>query len=193
MLEPQITACLSNCCNSITIDEVTGFYSENNTGGWNNSSTVFRDEAIDNDPYVVDATLTITYNGTLISTVDVTDVINDAIFPQYELYKYESESLQDGVYIFNLTITDSNEDEYETDYTLTVFCNVKCCIRKMQAKFAAELYKDYKSEAYENYILALSIFNSLKYVTECEGTDEFTKLLTKLQKICNQSKCGCGC
>jgi hypothetical protein len=40
------------------------------------------------------------------------------------------------------------------------------------------------------------MLQALKATAESLGTQEFTKLLNKLQKLCNQTSaggCGCGC
>jgi hypothetical protein len=63
----------------------------------------------------------------------------------------------------------------------------------MAAKVAQELCEDCDSQAYDDFLLADGILQALKAVAESKGAAEFTKLLTKLQKLCNQTTGGCGC
>jgi hypothetical protein len=66
----------------------------------------------------------------------------------------------------------------------------------MAAKVAAELCNDCESDAYNDFLIADGILQALKAVAESKGTAEFTKLLTKLQKLCGTTStggCGCGC
>jgi hypothetical protein len=191
-LEPILSGCLK-CCSKIVIEDITGFYnSTTNPTGWNDNSTLYRLSTLGN-PHVDEATLTIEFNDELVSTIDVTTTIQNATLPTYELYSYEPTSLQDGIYTFTLTIIDEEGDEIVTELIQTVYCNVECCIQKLAAKYAKELCKGCGYEDKDNYDLAFSLYRALGSVSECNGSEEFNKLLTKLQKICNQTKCGCGC
>ena len=194
---PTISACL-NGCTGITFNDTTGFYnSVTNIHGWNDGATLFK---IDNgQQYVIAATISISLNGGEATTINVLNKIQESIFPEFELYQYTpvdtggNFNLSDGYYTITYTITDSNNVVYTTDILFVVYCNVACCVSKMAANVAAELCNDCDSDAYNDFLIADGILQALKATAESLGTQEFTKLLTKLQKLCNQTTGGCGC
>ena len=198
---PTISACL-NGCTGITFNDTTGFYNNpNNLNGWNGATTIYRTD--DNSPYVISATISISLNGGAATTINVLNKIQEATFPEFELYQYipvdtnsGNFSLADGYYTITYTITDSEENVYTTDILFVVYCNVACCVANKAAAVAAELCNDCDSQAYEDFLLADGILQALKATAESLGTAEFTKLLNKLQKLCGTSTtggCGCGC
>jgi hypothetical protein len=198
-LIPTISACLGGCT-KITINDTTGFYNENNNpGGWNDTSTIWKNQ-IDGPKYVTAATISISLNGGEATTYNVLNVVQDSIYPTYTLYEYtpvdstgSTFNLQDGYYNITYTVVDNVENTYETEIEFVVYCNVACCVSKMAANVAAELCNDCDSDAYNDFLIADGILQALKATAESLGTQEFTKLLTKLQKLCNQTTDGCGC
>ena len=199
-LIPTISACLEGCT-TITIKDTTGFYNLNtNPYGWNGSN-VWRTD--DDTPYVDSATLSISFNGGTALEYNMLSTIQAAVLPDFTLYSYtpvdstgSTFTLQDGYYNITYTLVDSTEATYETEIEFVVFCNVACCVAKMAAKVAAELCNDCESDAYNDFLIADGILQALKAVAESKGTAEFTKLLTKLQKLCGTTStggCGCGC
>ena len=201
-LSPTISACL-NKCTGITIKDTTGFYNiTTNPSGWNANSTVHR--VGPSIPNIQSATLTFTLNSasTPFLTVNVTTIIQNAIFPTFDLYTYApadvfgNSTLADGSYTITYTIVDSNNITYTTDTILVVYCNVICCVSKLAAAVADEDCNPCDSEAFNNFVLADGILQSLNSVAECSGEAEFLKLLNKLQRLCGTSTtggCGCGC
>ena len=201
-LTPTISACL-NGCTGITIKDTTGFYNvTTNPGGWNASSTVYR--VGPSTPNVQSATITISLNSSItpLVTIDVTAAVQTAIFPIFDLYDYSpvdafsNPTLVDGSYTITYTIIDDSDVTYTTDTTVVIYCNVACCVSKKAAAVAAELCNDCDSQAYEDFLIADGILQSLKAVAECSGESEFLKLLNKLQRLCGTSTtggCGCGC
>jgi hypothetical protein len=195
-----ISACL-NGCTGITINDTTGFFnSDTNPYAWNNDTTVWRTDI--DDPYVTEATISISINGGEPTVVNVLPAVQAAVFPVFELYNYTpvdssgNSTLQDGYYNIIYTVTDSTEEVYQTEIEFVVYCNVACCVSKLAAKVAEELCNHCDSDAYNDFLIADGILQSLKAVAESLGTQEFTKLLTKLQRLCNQTSaggCGCGC
>ena len=199
-LIPTISACLEGCT-TITIKDTTGFYNlDTNPYGWNGSN-VWRTD--DDAPYVISATLSISFNGGTALEYNMLSTIQAAVLPDFTLYSYtpvdstgSTFTLQDGYYNITYTLVDSTEATYETEIEFVVFCNVACCVAKMAAKVAAELCNDCESDAYNDFLIADGILQALKAVAESKGTAEFTKLLTKLQKLCGTTStggCGCGC
>jgi hypothetical protein len=201
-LSPTISACL-NECTGITIKDTTGFYNvTTNPSGWNANSTVYR--VGPSVPNVQSATITITLNSspTPLVTINVATDIQNAIFPIFDLYTYApvdvfgNTTLADGSYTITYTIVDSNDITYTTDTIVVVYCNVTCCVSKKAVAVANELCNDCDSQAYEDFLIADGILQSLKAVAECSGEAEFLKLLNKLQRLCGTSTtggCGCGC
>ena len=195
---PTISACL-NGCTGITFNDTTGFYSSTNSYGWNN--TVWKTQA-GGDPYAIAATIDISYNGGTAISINVLNVVQDSLFPEFELYQYTPTNssgnfnLADGYYTITYTITDSNDKVYFTDTTLVVYCNVACCVANKAVLLADQLCDDCSSQPFEDFLLADGILQALKATAESLGTAEFTKLLNKLQKLCGTSTtggCGCGC
>jgi hypothetical protein len=201
-LTPTISACL-NGCTGITITDTTGFYNvTTNLGGWNANSTIYR--VGPNIPNVQSATLTITLNSssTPLETINVLLPVQNAIFPIFDLYTYApvdifgNTTLVDGSYTITYTITDNDGVIYITDTVLVVYCNVICCVEKLAVAAADGSCDPCDSEAFNNFVLADGILQSLKAVAECSGEAEFLKLLNKLQRLCGTSTtggCGCGC
>jgi hypothetical protein len=197
---PTISACL-NGCTGITFNDTTGFFNNpNNLNGWNDDLTLWKTNV--DSPYVTAATISISLNGGVATTVNVLNKIQASIFPEFELYQYTpvdtggNFNLADGYYTITYTITDSNNVVYATDILFVVYCNVACCVANKAAAVAAELCNDCDSQAYEDFLLADGILQALKATAESLGTAEFTKLLNKLQKLCGTSTtggCGCGC
>lgn len=199
---PTISACL-NGCTGITINDTTGFYNDpNNLYGWNDNDTLWKTNANDNTPYVIAATIDISLNGGTAVQYNVLNKIQESIFPEFELYQYSpvnstgtAFALSDGYYTITYTVTDSDNVVYIADTTFVVFCNVACCVSKLASKVADELCNNCDSEAYNDFLIADGMLQALKATAESLGTQEFTKLLNKLQKLCNQTtgNCGCGC
>ena len=196
---PTISACL-NGCTGITFNDTTGFYNNpNNLYGWNN--TVWKTQ-IGGDPYAITATIDISYNGGTPISINVLNVVQDSIFPEFELYQYTPTdssgnfNLADGYYTITYTITDSDNVTYSTDTTLVVYCNVACCVANKAVLLVDQSCDDCSSQPFEDFLLADGILQALKATAESLGTAEFTKLLNKLQKLCGTSTtggCGCGC
>jgi hypothetical protein len=201
-LSPTISACL-NECTGITIKDTTGFYNvTTNPNGWDDASTVYRTDS--DEPYVISATLAFTLNSSLTPflTVDVTTIIENSVFPTFDLHIYApadafgNSTLADGSYTITYTIVDSDDVTYTTDTILVVYCNVACCVSKLAVAVADQDCNPCDSEAFDNFVLADGILQALKPVAECSGEAEFLKLLNKLQKLCGTSTtggCGCGC
>ena len=196
---PTISACLVDCT-KIVITDTTGFYNvSSNPYGWNDNSTVWRNSL--NNPYITDANISISLNDQPVATLNVIGTIQSAVFPSFELIQYlplnsqGQYALQDGYYNIVYTLTDDNGNTYQNETQFMVYCNVACCVAKMAAKVAQELCQDCDSQAYDDFLLADGILQALKAVAESKGAAEFTKLLTKLQKLCTQTvgNCGCGC
>jgi len=195
-----LSACL-NGCTGITFNDTSGFYnSVTNPYGWNSNQTLWKTNANSNIPYVTAASISISFNGGVATTVNVLNKIQESVFPNFELYEYTpvgtdgNFNLADGYYTITYTIIDSNEIIYSTDTTIVVYCNVACCVAKKAA--AIELCDPCNTQSYEDFLLADGILQALKATAESLGTSEFTKLLNKLQKLCGQTTtggCGCGC
>jgi hypothetical protein len=200
---PTISACL-NGCTGITINDTTGFYnSSTNTNGWNDGSTLWK-TTLGGDPHVTAATISISLNGGAATPINVLNKVQESVFPEFELYQYtpvdstgSTFTLADGYYDIVYTITDDTGLTYTADTTFVVFCNVACCVSKLAARVADELCNNCDSEAYNDFLIADGMLQALKATAESLGTQEFTKLLNKLQKLCNQTSasggCGCGC
>jgi len=199
---PTISACL-NGCTGITINDTTGFYnSVTNIYGWNDGFTLWK-TALGGDPHVVAATISISLNGGAATPINVLNKVQESVFPEFQLYQYtpvdstvSTFTLADGYYDIVYTITDEAGLTYTTDTTFVVFCNVACCVSKLAARVADELCNNCDSEAYNDFLIADGMLQALKATAESLGTQEFTKLLNKLQKLCNQTSaggCGCGC
>jgi hypothetical protein len=198
-LIPSISACLVDC-RKITISDTTGFYNvSNNPGGWNDDLTVWKTNV--DTPYLQSATVSISLNGGEPTVITVTNVIQTSVYPEYTLYEYtpvnsnNESNLQDGYYNITYTVVDSNDNTYETEIEFVVYCNVACCVSKLAAAVANES-STCDSEAYDDFLTADGIYQALKAVAESKGTQEFYKLLTKLQRLCSSTPtggCGCGC
>lgn len=179
-------------CSSIVINNITGFYNaETNPGGFNspNLPTDFTGTAV----------LSIqTSNSSAVEEIDVKDVIANAIFPNYVLYTYSPENLEDGLYYFTLTLTDTETDtEYKTQLIIPVYCNVECCVNKKASKIAEELCNQpCNSTAKKEFDIIYTYYTSMCEVAEDLGEQDFLKILKQLKKLCGQytdKDCGCGC
>jgi hypothetical protein len=188
MFTPVITACLKGC-GQLHPSDITGLYdSVNNTTGWNSPNPDRTDETLV-------ATLNISYKNsanvvTNYAPITVTSTVANAQLSTINFAPVDI--LGDGVYSFLYTLV-INDVTYKAEVTTAVFCNAKCCIQKLAAKVAAGLCNTCENKAMEKYLTASSLYKALKDTSVCHGSKEFLGLLKQIEKICNQSGCGCGC
>lgn len=178
MLELKIESCRKKC-ESLTIKDITGFWSLTNEG-WGTPNP----EKSDVESSILKI---ITPSGSIIEE-DVTEIIQDSVFSSYKLF--EISELEDGVYSIELIINTESE-EFKTSITHRVYCNVECCVDKLSYEVSKDDCVPCNSSKTDKYLLAFTLLSALK--SECLSNEEFKKILARLKKICETGDCGCGC
>jgi hypothetical protein len=99
---------------------------------------------------------------------------------------------QDGYYIVDLILNGSNCPT-TVRATLYSFCEARCCVDKLWAKFKGNLDNKCDNKQMNTALEAEALFHLLKNAGSCMNQDSVKEILKKLQRICNLEKCNCKC
>lgn len=188
------SVCVGNACRSIFFSDITGLYSLNNIGGWNN---------IGGDPNILISSVTETHilitlpnNTTVINILNPVNIPNPDTAFEYEITASVINGgtyIADGLYQIEYTVTDGI-NTYTTGKSYFLFtCNIECCINKMFAKIATSSDCSCDSTIIKNAIYANALLNGLLANKDCGNLTNINLLLTKLNTICNFTNNDCGC
>jgi hypothetical protein len=178
MFQPKIKSCIKNC-KSLEIKDITGFYDEELNPGGYDLDGLFKES-------VTEAILIITTPDGQVYEEDVTDVLKDSVFSSYTIFEYLN--IKDGIYNIKLVIKTPTQD-YEVTIEPRIYCSVECCVDKIILELADNCCNPCNNDKLEKANLAFMLLQVLK--SECSSNSEFNKSLIKLQKICNETGCGC--
>lgn len=185
---PIISGCLKGC-GQLHLSDITGLYNPiSNEGGWNTPNPDRTDEtlvATINISYENSANVVTTFTPIIVTTEVAEATLSTIDFTPVDI-------IGDGVYTILYTI-EVGESTYQTELIMSVSCNVKCCVQKLAAKVAAGLCNTCENKAMEKFLTAGVLYKALKNISVCHGSKEFLGVLKQIERICNQSGCGCGC
>lgn len=193
MFQPFFTANINCCNNKLTVKDITSFYTENNTNGWNCPNISFND--------ISNAKIIVEYS-TSTDEYDVTNEIQGISNYQgfYEFDDITLTSYSDGVITISFVI-EANSSIYSNNIKILSLCNIRKCIDKLWVDLANASCNDKCNIM--NYIedaeLAESLYQALLSAGACYDENVINNLLNKLNKLCktnctnNTTNCGCGC
>ena len=184
---PGITleACIKEGCTIFQFTDTTGVYSVGNTGGYGSPNTL--------NTSITSATILITFPDASTQTVDVTTEINaPTIVGDIVFTDVTPTNLTDGIYSFLYTSTTATGTATYTLHKLFL-CNVRCCLDKLWKEVPNKMCAECETNAYiERVQLAESLYNSLVAMGGCYKLESITKVLTKLQSLCDFENCNCN-
>lgn len=190
-LQLNFNTCTLSGCSEIKFTELTGLYSDTNTGGWGSPNPQIGN--------IYFASIILTAPDSTIYTIDIFDAITTYYNNGFE-------------YIFNIPGLDNIVDgkwtiKYEivirkyiaenwvyTTYSKTkyflFFCNSECCVKQMLLDLDLEDCKcDSKDIKYSDYIKAWTFLEALKEAAKCGSVSLFTKLKKIVDKLCKNKDC----
>ena len=186
-LEISLGACLEGC-GSVPVKDITGFYNPaSNTVGWGFPNA----ERLD----ITSAILTLTFTnskGTVTTTeINVTTIVQDGLLSDIDLTTYEI--AEDGILDIYYVIVDLDEETYQTETSIGIFCNVECCVDKLALKAARTACNPCEKGTYPTtFDIASALLSALPKISVCLNRSDYFLTLKQLEKICG-SDCGCGC
>lgn len=171
----------TDCKQLLFVDE-TGNYSTTNPGGWGKPNI---EKA---DVETSEVVITMTDNTT--TTVNL--FTSPYLFPQTNssAYYISGTAFEDGIYKFEFTVSDGDQDYTYTTYYLST-CNIDCCMTKFAGKINPSC--SCNDKMLQKWADMQSYYNAMLYNFECENYNEVTNLLNKLTAMCSKNGCGCGC
>lgn len=135
------------------------------------------------------------WTGSLLSTNPAFPSINNTI-----PYVFTAIQLGDTIVDGKFTIESQVVGEHNGTegvlglYTFTgfLYCNVACCVRKLEAKIDPTNMSCKTSPEWIIADKARKLLEALKYAVECKKFDRATVILAALKEICANNHCNCS-
>lgn len=183
-ISPTLSVCYKENNTLLQITDTTGAYSAGNTGGYGSPNDASTD--------ITAATILITFPNGTTQTVDVTSQISaGVVVGNYVFTDVTPTSTADGIYSFLYTVTSSSGTVTSTLYKLFTG-KVRCCLDKLLKQVPDKLCTECETDAFmERIFLAEGLYASLCAMGGCYQTASITKVLTKLQALCDFEDCNC--
>jgi hypothetical protein len=187
MVSLDFQICISNCCNNLTITDLTYLYSVDNTGGWGAPNTELAD--------IVSATINVITPSNDSYTIDIlTEIQAQSQITIDPLQIGMVDVIEDGVYRFYININIGTEEspEYVSyEETKLFYCNIGKEVHKMIGNFNLDgcCKPCAKNNPYDKMLLTWSYFLTLQNAACCGKIDTFNKLLTTLNKLVSYKPC----
>ena len=191
----KFDVCSKSNCKKFVFNETTGEYNvTTNTTGWGSPNPLVA--------WVTAATLAVYKPGNATTTPDLTiDLFNETpnwattdSTQEYTINNTDlgySGKMPDGIWKFVYTVTVTEVDTvkiYQQTIQKATYCNAACCVDGL---FAA--IEDFDCDCMEAQISAAltaqAIFKSLVSAAKCGNITKFNKLLSMLQRMCNNQSC----
>lgn len=185
-LQLNFDLCVINNCTQLRFNETTKSYTTSNTGGYSTPNPL--------DSSFTSATLEITGPDTVVYTINL---YNTSLYPTFDSsLTYDiplasmgtPSTITDGEWKFVYTISDGIDTYIRTIYKL-FYCNLECCVTKMQPTVEVSCDCCDKTDSYSTYIKAWSFLQSLKNAAKCGDTTLFTSIKKIVDKLCLNSEC----
>jgi len=183
-LEIDFNLC-QDACDELVFTETTGAYDAvSNPTGYGAPNAETTDMAA--------PTLTLEDSSGNVTTLNI-----GVNFPSSDTsYSYTislGSELTDGIYTATYTVVDNSED---VTYTKTVYlfftCQVDCCIDRLYARVTDDSCADCNKSALQLATEADAFLCSAKAAARCGNRTRATKLLKKVQYLCNFNNCNCS-
>jgi hypothetical protein len=193
--------CQSNDCSTIKYSETTGAYdSNNNRTGWGSPNPAIPSFAADvavlniEDPDGNTWSLDITAgdDGDLTVTSDnfpnTDDTISYTITPEDV---GQTGTFTDGLYTFTYEVTVSST-VYKKVKKILIICSTNCCVNKMLADLADnDCACD--DDITNKVRLANLLLWGVKAAARCGNTDQVSKMIKQINKLCGSNSSTCNC
>jgi len=188
-LIPEICVGVKTNCGILVVKDITDSYNAStNVGGWGSPNITTADvetayiyitppnttaDAVI-DPIDVTASLPVTVTGTfLLDDITITPL--------------------DGEYTILYEITTTGNVKYTKTIKIFSSCLVRCCIDKMWSKYAsADADCDCCKETETTALKAEALYRAMNSSAACLDSSTRTKLLKKLQRLCELENCNCS-
>ena len=185
----SLSACVSGNCSTISVTDTTGAYSITNTGGWDDSSTVFINT-------IATATLTITTPDGSIVTEDVTSQLPTSVTGSFAFLDITLPESLDGEYTISYAVTDKVGTKVK-EITIYSLCKARNCVDAMWANYALNEYtatdcncKQTTLSLKDTAFLGEALYKSIESSAICNNGVR-DQLLAKLTRLCNLQDCNC--
>lgn len=190
----NISACVENACQVLTVRDTTGVYDlTDNPGGWQNAGTVLAAS-------VTAAVLNITLpDGTAMDEIDVLADLPDPITGEFNFPSITLPAKADGKYVIEYTITVGTTSKTKR-LSIYSLCNVRCCIDKMWSKYANNINATsdgcgctpQSTLTKDRATLAETLLKAITSSAMCNNETSRDGLLTKLKRLCALEECNCN-
>jgi hypothetical protein len=183
-ISPSLSVCFKENNTLLQITDTTGAYSAGNTGGYGSPNDASTD--------ITSATILITFPDDSTQTVDVTSQISaGVVVGNYVFTDVTPDSTADGVYSFLYTIVSPAGTVTTTIFKLFLG-KVRCCVDKLWAQVPDKLCSECETEAFVDRVLfAEGLYKTLLSLGACYNLAGISKVLTKLQNVCDFEDCNC--
>lgn len=183
-IAPTLTACFKENNTLLQITDTTGAYSAGNTGGYGSPN--------DASTSITSATIVITFPDSSTQTVDVTSQINaQVVTGNYVFTDVTPDSTADGVYGFVYTIVSPSGTVTGSVHKLFLG-KVRCCLDKLAKDLPDKLCSECDTNAFIDRLnFAEGLYKGLLSLGGCYNLAGISKLLTKLQALCDFEDCNC--
>jgi len=183
-IAPTLSACFKENNTLLQITDTTGAYSAGNTGGYGSPNDASTD--------ITSATILITFPDLTTQTVDVTTEINaQVVTGNYVFTDITPTSTADGVYSFLYTVVSPSGTVTTTLHKLFLG-KVRCCLDKLAKDLQDKLCSKCDTNAFiDRLLFAEGLYKGLLSLGGCYNLAGISKLLTKLQALCDFEDCNC--
>lgn len=196
----DFSLCAGKGCDSLTFTELTGPYSSpSNLTGWGDPNTIIT------NPTVANVTIVTPDDDTFILNALPDGFPTDNTSLQFVISSTDigyGDKITDGLYTVTYDVTilrESGDPEIpDTVITLTqtkyflVACNIKCCIDKMFVKAISADCDGCNDDKLKKALTANALYKGLISAGICGDRTSITKILTRLNKLCNVKDCNCN-
>ena len=190
-ISPSLSVCFKENNTLMSITDTTGIYSAGNTGGYGASVALTPNDI---STAVTAATVLITFPNGSTQLVDVTTQVNSSEIAGNLLFTdITPDSTADGVYSFLYTITAPLTGTVTRKLLKLFLGQARCCLDKLQVQVSNKLCEECETSAFVKRVdFAEGLYNSAMAMGGCYKLGSITKILTKLQTLCDFEECNCN-
>lgn len=184
---PTISACLQKNCAYLVVTDTTGVYdASTNPTGWEDAATIVAAD-------VTALVITVTQGTTILATANVLAQLPDPVTSIFAYTQIELTGLVDGEFTVTYTVTTAS-GVFTTAPCSFQACSVRCCIDSKWATIASNGYTTTsgKTALVDEALELEGLYASMMNAAASNQTTIRNNYLTKLQRICNITACGCG-
>lgn len=176
--------CQSSDCASLVFKDITGAYSTDSPYGYGTPNSDITDATA-----IVRITLAdLTVHEISLDGFPTTDKTKEYKIESTDLGYDSGKSIPDQIIQIEYIVTLDDDSELIQYGEQALYCNINCCIKSMVKDIDIECDECSKSSK-DKYIDALLGLAGLKYSADCGDKITFNKVLSSLQRICQNTEC----